>query len=119
MPELLQNLFPSLIELAHDAIIVRDASNIILHWNQGAVEMYGWSREEALGHAVHQLLQTQLSTSYPDREAILRAEGRWEGELTHTRRDRSQIIVESRQVLVRHEHGGPLAILEINRDITK
>ena len=37
----------------------------------------------------------------------------------HTRRNGSQVLVESRQVLVRNEQGQPTAILEINRDITE
>ncbi len=49
-----------LIELAHDAILVRDPADRILSWNQGAQQLYGWSAEEALGQITHQLLQTQF-----------------------------------------------------------
>jgi len=50
---------------------------------------------------------------------VLQQEGHWEGELVHMRRDGAQVIVESRQVLVRDEAGRPTAILEINRDVTE
>jgi two-component system NtrC family sensor kinase len=46
-------------------------------------------------------------------------EGRWEGELIHTRRDGTQVVVSSRQVLRRDADGGPVAVLEINNDITE
>ena len=45
--------------------------------------------------------------------------GRWEGELGHTRSDGVQIVVSSRQALVRDEDGRPLAIIELNSDITE
>jgi PAS domain S-box-containing protein len=45
--------------------------------------------------------------------------GRWEGELRHTRRDGSQVIVASRWSLQRDPDGRPVAILESNNDITE
>ncbi len=49
----------------------------------------------------------------------LKQQGQWEGELIHRCRDGRQVIVESRQILVRDERGNATAILEINRDVTE
>ena len=46
-------------------------------------------------------------------------QGRWEGELTHTTKDGRQIVVLSRQALQRDEAGRPVAIMEINLDVTE
>ena len=46
----------SLLELAHDAIIVRGMTDEILYWNSGAEESYGWGRDEALGKQAPALL---------------------------------------------------------------
>ncbi|MFH1034321.1 MAG: PAS domain S-box protein [Pseudomonadota bacterium] len=108
-----------LLDLAHDSIIVRDLESRVIFWNRGAEESYGWSRAEAQSKVTHDLLQTEFPQPLPDIEDALLREGRWEGELTHTRRDGSIIIVASRWVLSRDEEGRPRAILEINNDITQ
>jgi PAS domain S-box-containing protein len=110
-----------LIDLAHDAIIVRDPANAIIFWNQGAQSLYGWSEQEALGQVSHLLLQTRFPLSYEVTNLTLEQQGQWEGQLIHTRRDGAQVIVESRQVLVRDTGASNqlTAILEINRDITE
>jgi PAS domain S-box-containing protein len=108
-----------LIELAHDAVIVRDPASRIVYWNQGAECLYGWNTHEALGQITHSLLSTHFPSSREAVEAHLSERGCWEGMLTHTSRDGEPLVVESRQVLVRNNAGEPEAILEINRDITE
>ncbi len=108
-----------LIDLAHDAIFIRDSISRVTFWNKGAEELYGWSSQEALGRISHSLLKTRFPIRRPAIEAQIERDGRWEGKLTHTCKDGSLVIVESRQVLVRDVHGHPTAILEIDRDITE
>jgi PAS domain S-box-containing protein len=108
-----------LIALAHDAIIIRTPASTVVSWNQGAERLYGWSEQEAAGQVSHELLQTSFPHSREVTDNLLALHGQWEGQLTHTRRDGRQVIVESRQVLVRDESGQPSAILEIDRDITE
>jgi len=107
-----------LINLAHDAIFVRDLDSRVVFWNRGAEETYGWKQEEALGQVTHSLLQTQFPITLEDVDQSLMQQGQWDGELIHTRADGATIVVASRQVLQRDEAGSPTAILEINRDIT-
>ncbi|HAE84828.1 MAG TPA: hypothetical protein DCK85_15715, partial [Ktedonobacter sp.] len=108
-----------LINLARDAILVRDPISRVLFWNRGAEELYGWTAQEAQGRVAHTLLKTRFPVSRSEIDARLEHEGQWEGELMHTGRDGSSVIVESRQVLMRDEAGQASAILEINRDITQ
>ena len=44
--------------------------------------------------------------------------GHWEGELVHTRRDGTTLMVASRWALRRDDDGRPSAVLETNNDIT-
>jgi PAS domain S-box-containing protein len=108
-----------LLELAHDTIIVRDVEGRVAFWNRGAEQMYGWRREEVMGQLEQALLQTRWPESWEEAECAIRETGGWEGELIHTRRDGTQILVASRQALQRDEAGQPVSILEINRDITE
>lgn len=113
------SLLNKLVHFAHDAILVRDLEGHIIFWNEGAEHLYGWTAQEVLNKITHTLLQTHFPISLDDLNQTLEQHGKWEGNLIHYRRDGAQVIVESRQVLVRDEEGKPSAILEINRDITE
>jgi len=108
-----------LLSLAHDAIIVRDPESRITFWNPGAEKTYGWTAAEAIGKITHELLQTTFPEPLDQLNAILVRTGRWEGELTHAKRDGARVVVASRWSLRCNEHGAPGAILEINRDVTE
>jgi PAS domain S-box-containing protein len=108
-----------LLELAHDAIIVRTPSGVVRSWNQGAATLYGWTREEALGKITHLLLKTKFPEPLEEVEGKLINQGAWSGELVHTSRTGDKIIVASRQILQRNDLGQPDAILEINHDMTQ
>jgi PAS domain S-box-containing protein len=80
--------------------------------------MYGWTEKEAVGRTMHELLHTSSSIPTAEVDRILAREGRWDGELAHTRSNGEPIAVESRQALQRDDAGRPAGCLEINRDIT-
>ena len=107
-----------LLQLAHDAIMVRDVDSVILFWNRGAQETYGWSPAEACGNISHQLLGTQFPEPFESWREKLFSRGSWEGELVHLRKDGRRIHVASRQVLQHDQKGRTIGVLEINRDIT-
>jgi len=108
----------SLLDLTHDAIFVRDLSSVIVYWNRGAEEMYGWSREEAMGQVTHDLLQTEFLEPLDRIVATVLRTGRWDGELSHTKRDGTRVVVASRWSVQRDEAGDPTGFLEINNDVS-
>jgi two-component system, cell cycle sensor histidine kinase and response regulator CckA len=108
-----------LLELTHDSISVCDMEGRILYWNSGAAEQYGWPVEEAMGKMIHDLLKTQFPLPLDEIKAGLLKTGYWEGELIHAKRNGSQIIAASRWALQKDGHGNPIAILEINNNITE
>lgn len=108
----------SLLDLSSDAIVVRDPDDRVIYWSNGAEELYGYTVEEAMGRVTHELLSTQFPEPLQLVREKLHANGRWSGELTHTRKDGSKISVSSRWCLSADETGNVKSVLETNRDIT-
>jgi PAS domain S-box-containing protein len=108
----------SLLNLTHDSIFVRGMDDVITYWNRGAEELYGWPVEAAVGKVSHELTQTIFPAPLAEINAELLRTGRWEGEIQHTKRDGTRIVVASRWSLQTNERQRPLAILETNNDIT-
>jgi PAS domain S-box-containing protein len=108
----------TLLDIASDAIVVRDLDHRILYWNQGAERLYGWRAAEAIGQPIEQLLQWD-----PKRRSkitqILLTQGEWSGELQGQTQTGRSVIVAARHTLVRDEAGQPKSILSVITDITE
>ena len=107
-----------LLDLTHDAIFVRDMNDLITYWNRGAEVLYGWGRRKRSAKPRTISSRRASGRSRRDHSQIFSA-GRWEGELTHTKRDGTHATVSSRWSLQRDERGQPAAILETDTDITE
>src|SRR6266851_1840565 len=108
----------NLLDQAHDAIFIWEfPRRTIVYWNRGAEQLYGFSKQEAIGRPSHELLHTEHPMTTREFEGALERDGEWTGELTHTTREGRKIIVESRHVLM-SETAGRRLVLETNRDIT-
>lgn len=110
----------ALLDVTQDAIFVRDFSDRILYWNDGAQRLYGWTMLEARGKTSTELLSTGNSTTQlcAALEAV-RKDGQWSGELREKTRDGRQLIIESRWTAMNERKGTPRAILVVNRDVTE
>ena len=108
----------SLLDLTHDSISVRNMDLILTYWNRGAEEFYGWSREEAIGKRSEELLRTIFPKPVEEIRTELLERDQWDGELTRTKADGTQVVVLSRWSLRRDHQHRPVAILETTNDIT-
>ena len=109
----------ALLDLTHDAILVRNLKNEIVFWNKSAERLYGWNKEEALGSVTHELLHTVFPSPLADIEAEVLRKCYWEGELIHQQRDGTLLTVSSRWAVQMDSNGSPVATLESNRDISQ
>ncbi|VTR97840.1 PAS domain-containing hybrid sensor histidine kinase/response regulator [Tuwongella immobilis] len=108
----------SLLDLVHEAVLVRSIDDHILYWNLGAQRLYGWTAEEALGQHVRDLHQVD-DDILPSAQAAFLERGEWSGELVQRTKAGTPIIVQSHWTLIRDESGQPQSKIVINIDITE
>ncbi|MDB6055403.1 MAG: Histidine kinase [Verrucomicrobiales bacterium] len=108
-----------MLDLAHDAIMVRDLDQRITFWNRGAERLYGWSSSEAMGKSVYELLYREDATFFQNAVETVMAAGEWSGESHKASKSNLSLTVYSRWTLMRDEQGNAKAILAINTDITE
>jgi two-component system cell cycle sensor histidine kinase/response regulator CckA len=109
----------ALLNIAQDAIIVRDLDDNILFWNKGAENLYGWKAEAVSGRKLSDLLHGSGSKQVKEASKLLTLKGEWRGDLSQTTRDGRTIVVESRWTLVRDNLSRPKSVLVVNTDITE
>lgn len=107
-----------LIDLAQDAIIVRDLGHWVTFWNKGAERLFGWTAEEIKGRQVTELLYRDV-TAFEMAQKELLDKGSWSGEVRQVTKSGQEVVVSSRWTLVRDEEDHPSAVLAINTDITE
>jgi PAS domain S-box-containing protein len=105
-----------LIDLSLEPILCWSLDDGLLHWNPGCQHLYGYSREEALGHRIDELLHSQFPVPIAEIRKRLEAGESWTGEVIQTAKDGRKIIVEARIDPV--VSGERRIVMEAHRDIT-
>ncbi|NEQ32119.1 MAG: CBS domain-containing protein [Leptolyngbya sp. SIO4C5] len=109
----------ALIDIATDAILVRNLDDEVIFWSQGAERIYGWSASAALGKKLSHLLNQKLSPELHTAWKTVLARGEWQGELQKCTQSGTMLTIESRWTLVRDQQGQPQSILSVDTDITE
>jgi two-component system cell cycle sensor histidine kinase/response regulator CckA len=107
----------ALLDIANDAIYVRDLDGRITYWNKGAEHAYGWTADQAVGRTAMELLW-KGPFEFQAAEAALMLNGVWQGEATRQNRSGGDLTMAVRWTLVRDAQGQPKSILAINTDIS-
>ncbi|HSH15143.1 MAG TPA: PAS domain S-box protein, partial [Verrucomicrobiae bacterium] len=108
----------ALLDIAHEAILVKDLEDRIIYWNKGAERTYGWKAAEALGRKSRELLQPD-PIKFEAALTELVETGEWRGELEKRNKANQLLTIEVGWTLVRDGQGQPKSILAINTDITE
>ncbi|HJU71957.1 MAG TPA: EAL domain-containing protein, partial [Paucimonas sp.] len=108
----------SLLDLTHDAILVRDSKDTVTYWNRHAEELYGYTKQEAIGQNSHALLKTRYPIPLEEIRQVMAEQHHWEGELRQQAKSGREIIVASQWVMDADDKY-PLRYLETNTDITE
>jgi PAS domain S-box-containing protein len=109
----------ALLDLASDAILVRDLSGKVRFWNEGAERLYGWSAAGAIGNQMTALFPKQDKSALAAAEQELLSRGEWTGELRKHTQSGQEVTVSTRWTLLRNERGEPCSVLIIDTDITE
>jgi PAS domain S-box-containing protein len=108
----------ALLDLARDAIVVRDMQQRVVFWSRGAEALYGWHSDEAVGRDANALLRTEYAESAAAVDAALLRDGRWEGEAIQYTRHGLRLHVETHEASQRDTRGVAVRTLTITNDIT-
>jgi PAS domain S-box-containing protein len=95
------NIQADILDLLHESVITCDAAGTILSWNAASDVLYGWSKTEAIGHNIDQLLKTQ-NDDLAGLMATLLAMGIWEGELVRLNQSGEQRVLDVRWTVERN-----------------
>ncbi|QXC53069.1 PAS domain S-box protein (plasmid) [Agrobacterium salinitolerans] len=100
------------------SIIVHEMDGKITNWTTGCEQLYGWTRMEAVGKIVHELLRTQFPLSLPELRRRVAQQGSWSGEVVHHHKNGQKRLIATRWVFV--DLGGDQSpvIIQTNNDVT-
>jgi two-component system CheB/CheR fusion protein len=106
-----------MVELARVPIFMWDPGGGIVEWNRGCEELFGYTREEAIGKHKEELLKTKVpGSSFEEVTNKLREEGMWSGKLLHRAKD-GRVLTVAALIQVEAVGGRQLA-LQSMRNLT-
>ena len=99
-------------------VFICDLDDHIILWNAACEELFGYTRQEAVGQLSVKLLSTEFPQPLDAINAVLLAKGSWNGEVIQVTRTGDRLTIATRWMLHRKESGEPSAILKIFHDVT-
>lgn len=125
-----------LLDEVNAAVIATDLDGSVQFWNRAAEELYGYSREEAVGRAVSELIVVSAEATVPasaesdesgsdgtERDGTgsdgTDARGRSAGLFDVRRRDGTTFPAFIRDVLVHDANGEPSGVIGVSVDVTE
>jgi len=87
------HLHGQVLDAVPAGVFAADEHGRVTVWNRGAEAMFGWTRDDAVGHHIRHLLE---SPGHPLDRTMTAAvdEGRWEGRLPALRRDGTTVPIQ-------------------------
>ena len=115
-----RDLLSYVVESSEDAIITESADGLITSWNNGAMQLYGYTADEAIGRHSSLIAPPGLMTEQAGlTERVFRGEAIHHLETTQRRKDGSEVAVSLTASPVRDEQGRIISVAVIARDVTE
>jgi PAS domain S-box-containing protein len=116
-------LLESILESSTEySIVAKDLKGMIVAWNEGARRAYGYDAVDVVGCTHAFQLHHPDDVASGKAQAILDdvlATAKWEGELTHVRKDGTHFSAHLTMTLRRDAAGGPIGFTMVSRDLTE
>ena len=109
----------ALLEVTQDAIMVLSLERVVTFWNHGAEQLYGVSREQAIGRRYETLVYRELPASYEADWRKFLEQGEWAMERRQVGAAQAELTVQMRATLVRDEQGATKSALIVVTDVTE
>jgi len=118
--EQLRSLLASIVEHSDDAIIGMNLKGTITIWNQGAVNLYGYSAHEAVGQSIYMLSPPERAHEYAEiLDKIAQGERIDNFETVRLAKGGAEIHVSLTASPLRDAQGKVIGVSSIARDITR
>ena len=116
-------LYQRIIEEMSEAVVVSDPAGVIILWNRGAEEMFGYSSGEALGQSLDLIIPERFRERHWEGYRTVMSTGvtRYGRELLAVpaiRKDGTRISIEFSLALLRENDGAIAGAAAVIRDVT-
>jgi PAS domain S-box-containing protein len=113
-------LLAAIVEGSRDGIIGKSLEGIITSWNEGAVKMYGYTPEQAIGKPLSLIAAPNRLGELPELfERIRRGETIKSFETERVTRDGKRLFISLTLSPIYNEEGRVVGVSGIDRDITE
>jgi PAS domain S-box-containing protein len=117
-------LADAILDAAADAIVASDPDGIIRFWNPGAMRIFGFTAEEAVGRSLDIIIPERLRARHWEGYAAMMRSGRSRygaGEVLAVpgiRKDGSQVSLEFTLVALKDDRDRVSGLVAVMRDVT-
>lgn len=101
-----------ILTLIPESVCVLDPELTITYWNPAAERLYGWSRDEAVGQKLVELLKCAYDERMSEGLEQLLATGSLQRRVYRHAKDGSLLIVDGNWAVRRNSQGAPIEIIE-------
>ncbi len=109
-----------LLDQVRAAVIATDLEGIVTYWNHHAQSLYGWSRDEAVGRSIGELLIPEDQLDLAGAVMARVGEGHsWEGEMRLNRKDGTSLLALVTDSPIVDAERGLVGVVGISSDITE
>jgi two-component system cell cycle sensor histidine kinase/response regulator CckA len=109
------------MEQVQEAVIAFDMTETITFWNAGAEKRYDYTKSEAIGQKMFQLINWGHVNPDEEKNSLetLESTGVWQGEVQHTKKNGQTFYASLSITLLKGVKGTPVGYMAVIQDITE